>query len=459
MLDIERRVDMQSKDRIIVALDVDSPDRAIDIVTKVQKLVGRFKVGLELIYAMLASILVVDEQVALSNTRRVRELFKLLGRQFFLDGKFKDIPNTIAAVAKIVGQSIKVGMFNVHATSTITGMVSAVRNKGESQVLAVTVLTSTEENEAFLEYGAPSRAKVLQYARDAKLAQCDGIICSPQELILLDNQPELKGLLKITPGIRSPEDPPDDQKRTMSPREAILAGADALVIGRPITKAESLEESAKKIAKEIALGLVDRLHISLFGLQKVKFGAFKLKLHEKNPEAPLSPIYLNIRDLPDWLYALAGDILHDLIVKEEIGDFDYVVGIPKAGEPIGKAFAKAIGKPHLRIQKIEDDDGRKITSTISDPFEKGKKVVLVDDLITKADTKREAIRSIEENGLEVIATLVLYDREQGGLKELNGEGRKTYAVAKLGEVLEFFVEKKKIEATKRDEVMKYIAGN
>ncbi|MDE2188354.1 MAG: orotidine-5'-phosphate decarboxylase [Patescibacteria group bacterium] len=451
---------MQAKDRIIVAVDVDHPDKAIELVTKLGPKVGSFKIGLELITAMLASVLVMDEQEALANAKRVRELFQLLGRQFFYDGKFKDIPNTVGAVSKIVGKMIKVGMFNVHASSGIKGMMAAVENKGESKVLAVTVLTSHEENNAFLDYGAPSKAKVLQYARNAKLAGCDGVICSPQELMLLDDQPELAGLRKVTPGIRSSDDPADDQKRTLSPREATAAGATELVIGRPITKAASPVEAAQKIAGEIALGLVDRLHMSLFNLQKIKFGAFKLKLHEKHPDAPLSPIYLNIRELPeDWLYALMGDILHDLVVREGIGDFDYVIGIPKAGEPIGKAFAKAVGKPHLRIEKVEDEGGRRITSTILDPFEKGKKVVIIDDLVTKADTKREAIKSVEANGLEVVATIVLYDREQGGLKELNAEGRKVCAVAKLSETMEFFVTKKKIDAAKKKEVMEYIAAN
>lgn len=204
---------------------------------------------------------------------------------------------------------------------------------------------------------------------------------------------------------------------------------------------------------------VEHFHTVLFLLEKIRFGTFRIKLHEKNPEAPFSPIYLNIRDLPECVYALAGDILHELSAQEGITDFDYVIGIPKAGEPIGRAFAKAVGKPLLRIEKSEGTDGRKITSNILDPFEKGKKVVLVDDLITKADTKREAIESVEANGLEVVATLVLYDREQGGLQELNQSGRKVYAVARLSEMLEFFVYDKKIPQEKKDEIMAYIATN
>ena len=155
----------------------------------------------------------------------------------------------------------------------------------------------------------------------------------------------------------------------------------------------------------------------------------------------------------------AGDILHDLVVWERISDFDYVIGIPKAGEPIGRAFAKAVGKPFLRIEKIESNGGRRITSNILDHYKPGKKVVLVDDLITKADTKREAIESVEFNDLEVIATLVLYDREQGGLEELNRAGRKVCAAEKLSKTLDFFVSGKKIPQAKKEEVMTYIAAN
>ncbi|HEY4499140.1 MAG TPA: orotidine-5'-phosphate decarboxylase [Candidatus Paceibacterota bacterium] len=450
---------MQAKDKIIVALDVDHPDKAIGLVKTLAPFVGCFKIGLEFITAMLASIIAVkDEQEAVVNMAKIRELFQLLKGKVFWDGKFKDIPNTLGGAAKALGP-LGVKMFNVHASSGIEGMMEVVAQKGGSEVLAVTVLTSFEENNAHLVYGAPSKAKVIQFARDAKLAGCDGVICSPQELFLLGKQKELIGLRKVTPGIRSPEDPPDDQNRTLPPRGAMLAGAGQLVIGRPITQASSPQEVAEKIAREISLGLVDRFHTALFDLKKIKFGAFKLKLHEKNPDAPLSPIYLNIRELPDWLYTLAGDVLHDLIIQEGIADFDYVIGIPKAGEPIGVALAKAIGKPHLRIEKTETDGGRKITSHILDSFEKGKRVLLVDDLVTKADTKREAIQSVEANGLEVVATVVLYDREQGGLKELNDSGRKVVAMARLGETLDFFVQSKKIKPEKKDEVLAYIKAN
>jgi orotidine-5'-phosphate decarboxylase len=451
---------MTAKDRIIVALDVDHPDKATELVTKLAPVVGCFKIGLEFITTMIVLIIAAaDEQLAVVIMCKIRELFRLLRGKVFWDGKFDDIPTTVGAAAKALGP-LNLKMFNVHATSSIDSMFAAADNRGLAQAFAVTILTSFEENDAFLEFGAPSKTSVLRCARDAKLAGLDGIICSPQELTLVGKRRELLGLKKVTPGIRSPEDPPDDQKRTLTPAEAVRAGADMLVIGRPITKAAcGPVEATERIAEQIYIGLKERFHASLFDLGKIKFGAFKLKLHEKNPEAPLSPIYLNIRDLPDWAYTLTGDLLHELVVRENIGDFDYVIGIPKAGEPIGRAFAKAVGKPLLRIEKIEAEGGRKISSNILDPFERGKKAVLVDDLVTKAHTKREAIESVEANGLEVVATVVLYDRQQGGLEELNRTGRKVATVSRLGETLDFFVREKKIPAEKKDEVMAYIAAN
>ena len=229
---------MEAKDRIIVALDVDSLSKAGSLVGDLAEYVGYFKVGLELLMA--------------EGAPQVVAFIHALGGKVFLDGKFDDIPNTVGKAAKVVAD-MGVNMFNVHASAGVEAMMAAVANKGKSLVLAVTVLTSLEENNAHLIFGAPSKAKVLQLARDAKIAGCDGIICSPQELELLGKQKELRGLLKVTPGIRSTNSLPDDQKRTMSAREAILAGADYIVVGRPITQAPDPVLAAQKIAEEITL--------------------------------------------------------------------------------------------------------------------------------------------------------------------------------------------------------------
>ena len=232
---------MEAKDRIIVALDVDSLDKARSLVESLAPHVGCFKVGLELLTAV--------------GAHKVIEFVHSLGGQVFYDGKFDDIPNTVGGAAKtVVGFNVK--MFNVHASAGVEAMMATVANKGQSLVLAVTVLTSLEENNVYLIFGGPSKAKVLQLARDAKLAGCDGIICSPQELELLGKQKELDSLLKVTPGVRPEWAAIGDQKRIMTPAEAIKAGATALVIGRPITKPPTEigtpVDAAKRIADEIA---------------------------------------------------------------------------------------------------------------------------------------------------------------------------------------------------------------
>lgn len=232
---------MEVKDRIIVALDVDNLDEAKSLVESLAPHVGCFKVGLELLTAVGAP--------------KVVEFVHSLGGQIFYDGKFDDIPNTIGGAAKAVAR-LNVKMFNLHASAGVEAMMTAVANKGRSLVLAVTVLTSLEENNAHLIFGGPSKAKVLQLARDAKIAGCDGIICSPQELELLGKQKELDNLLKVTPGIRPEWAAAGDQKRITTPADAIKAGATSLVIGRPITKPPvevgAPVDAAKKIAEEIA---------------------------------------------------------------------------------------------------------------------------------------------------------------------------------------------------------------
>jgi orotidine-5'-phosphate decarboxylase len=212
---------MEAKDRIIVALDVDSLDKAGSLVNSLVSYVGCFKVGLELLTAVGAP--------------KVVEFVHSLGGQVFYDGKFNDIPNTVAGASKAVA-NMNVKMFDVHASAGVEAMGAAVANRGQSIVLAITILTSLNYQETYQIFGAPILDKVLRFARDAEFAGCDGIVCSPLELESLGKQKNLDALLKVTPGVRPEWASLGDQKRVMTPEEAIKAGADYLVIGRPITK-------------------------------------------------------------------------------------------------------------------------------------------------------------------------------------------------------------------------------
>lgn len=253
---------MDAKDRIIVALDVDNLDEASSLVKTLSPYVGCFKVGLELITSVGAPHVVKSIQA--------------LGGQVFFDGKFKDIPNTVAKASAAVTR-LGVKMFNVHCSGGVPMMLAA-HDAAEAEwieaeklkvfrgqepfqtnfplLLGVTVLTSLEENESHLIYGFSSKAKVLQFARDAKLAGLEGIICSPQELELLGKQKELGNFLKVTPGIRPTWAATGDQKRFTTPSQALEAGADYVVIGRPITnppaKIGSPVDAVKEIIGEIS---------------------------------------------------------------------------------------------------------------------------------------------------------------------------------------------------------------
>lgn len=243
------------KDRIIFALDVNTVGKATDLVKLLHPHVGMFKIGLELITTMLVQVVAAkSEEEANALLAEIRELFVLLDGNIFWDGKFDDIPNTVGAAAKVLGP-LSVKMFNVHASATVDGLAKAVANKGDALVLAVTVLTSTDSDESELVFGSSARAKVLQYARHAVLAECDGVVCSPLELNLYRKHAELSGLLKVTPGIRDKDAPPDDQNRTMTAYEAIVAGADLLVIGRPIAAAPDPVAAAIAVAVQIDDGL------------------------------------------------------------------------------------------------------------------------------------------------------------------------------------------------------------
>jgi len=195
----------------------------------------------------------------------------------------------------------------------------------------------------------------------------------------------------------------------------------------------------------------------------IKFGAFKLKLHEKNPSAPLSPIYVTLRKPPDGPLTdedieAIGQELYELVRGRKIL-FDLVAGVPRAGEPIAEVVSRLSGRPLLKLGKKIEGDTRKIDSIVGGEYRPGQLVLLVDDLITQADTKKEAIGVCEKGGLVVAAVVVLVDREQGGSEDLRDAGYTLLAAFPLSALLDHYVRVGRIDEIKRDEVMDYIAAN
>ena len=224
-----------SEPRIIVALDYDNSNSALTLADQLNPNQCRLKVGKELFVA-------AGPQLVKSLSDR--------GFDVFLDLKFHDIPNT---VAKAVSAAADLGawMTNVHAsggTRMMTAAREAVENHGGDMLLiAVTVLTSMDETDLHqVGVNAVAGDQVLALASLTKQAGLDGVVCSAQEATHLKQQLGQDFKL-ITPGIRLTDSASDDQRRIVSPAQAIEQGSDYLVIGRPITQAENPQQMLQKI--------------------------------------------------------------------------------------------------------------------------------------------------------------------------------------------------------------------
>lgn len=245
--------ELQPRDRLLVAVDVKSASEALGLIEELQGEVGGFKLGLELFTQTLVQLGTLYEAKALEVLGAWRRLFSSVGAgKIAWDNKFDDISNTVGAAAAALGPIAPL-WFNVHASAGIDAMMGAVAKKGNSKVAAVTVLTSLDAANAELIFGASVQAKVLQFARDAKLAGVDAIICSPADLPFLVARPELAGLEYHTPGVRPAGTDKGDQARVATPGGAIKAGATRVIVGRPVTKPASgtRVEAVRAIVAEI----------------------------------------------------------------------------------------------------------------------------------------------------------------------------------------------------------------
>jgi len=234
-----------AKDRLVLALDLDSDKDALSLVAELRGLVGMFKVGHQLFTAYGPDI--------------VRRIIDTGGR-VFLDLKYHDIPNTVARAAE---EAVKLGVsiFNVHALGGLEMMKAAAdaakataekRSLPLPLVLAVTVLTSMDgralRKELKITRSLPR--EVAHLARLAQRAGMHGVVASPQEIAML--RKGIRGTFVIlTPGVRPAWSAQDDQKRIMTPLEAVHAGADYIVIGRPVLKAEDRKAAVLRILEEI----------------------------------------------------------------------------------------------------------------------------------------------------------------------------------------------------------------
>lgn len=224
------------RERLIVALDVPTTTEALALVSILSGNISRFKIGLQLFTAAGPEII---RAVAAS------------GAKIFLDLKLHDIPNTVGkAVAAAAAHGVE--MLTIHLSGGRAMIEAAVAAKGPTlQLFGVTVLTGSDA-ETLRETGISStpEEQVIRLAALGKRAGVDGLITSPQEVrVLREKLGDEIGI--ITPGVRPGWATADDQKRFMTPREAIENGADYLVIGRPITAHPNPREAVEKILAEL----------------------------------------------------------------------------------------------------------------------------------------------------------------------------------------------------------------
>ena len=237
---------MQAKDRIILALDVDTETQALSLVEQLSPTISVFKVGMQLYNSCGPQIV---------------EKINQSGGKVFVDLKFHDIPNTVAAAGKVLTR-LGCYMFNVHAAGgreMMNQLVKGVREEAELNnsspplTLAVTVLTSISqnqlENDMFIKDKSVEET-VVGWARMAQECGINGVVCSPQEIIAIRNACG-KDFKIVTPGIRPSWSAANDQKRITTPKEALAMGADYMVIGRPITAADHPKSAALRIIEEL----------------------------------------------------------------------------------------------------------------------------------------------------------------------------------------------------------------
>ena len=231
--------------KLIVALDVETLARARELFNALRDVAGMFKIGSQLFTA--------------AGPDFVREIVRA-GSRVFLDLKFHDIPNTVAAASREAAR-LGVSIFDVHAAGgsemlkrTAEAVTEASEREGLSRptVIAVTVLTSADAatlNEIGVN-GNPQE-QVLKLAQLAARCGIDGVVASPHEVALLRSAIERENFVLVAPGVRPIGAAAHDQKRVMTPGEAVRAGADYLVVGRAILDAQDPAAAAQKILEEM----------------------------------------------------------------------------------------------------------------------------------------------------------------------------------------------------------------
>jgi orotidine-5'-phosphate decarboxylase len=241
--------------KLIVALDVENVQKARELLHVLRGMVGMFKIGSQLFTA--------------AGPTLVREIIDS-GERVFLDLKFHDIPNTVAA-AGVEATRLGVSIFNLHAaggsemmrhTANSVAEFAASEGLPRPLIIAVTVLTSADAGTlAEVGPGLDPAALVPRLALLAEATGMDGVVASPREVGIVRSCVNKPDFIIVTPGVRPMGSALFDQKRVTTPREAVLAGADYVVVGRPILEAPDPAQAAQKIIDELEINAANSVTI------------------------------------------------------------------------------------------------------------------------------------------------------------------------------------------------------
>ena len=384
------------KEKLIIALDFNSMNEATKLIDELGEEAIFYKVGLELFLYTKGEII---EYLASKN------------KKVFLDLKFHDIPNT-TAMASLFAAKQNIFMFNVHTSGGKRMMEKTVEeikkiNKN-NLIIGVTVLTSLSENDIKNMFSSNLALKDLavNWAKLGKEAGLDGVVCSPKEANIIKKECG-ENFITVCPGVRPKWADINDQERTMTPKEAIENGCDYIVVGRPITRSDDRVKACKMIIEEIAEGIENNKNLKSVLIAEALLETNAVQLNIKNPftfvSGIKSPIYCDNRYIIGFPKhrKIIVDAFVDILKNK---DFDIVGGTATAGIPWASFIAYELNKPlcYIRAEKKEHGKGKQIEGAEC----KGKKLILIEDLISTGSSSIKAFESAKEDGaigLEIIS--------------------------------------------------------
>lgn len=443
---------MEAKEKLTLALDVNTLDEALELVNQTKNYVGYYKVGKEILNAVGLPV--------------VLKALKAQGVKVFVDVKEMDIPNTVKN-AVVAAARHGADIINIHASGGRKMMEDTVKAakavNPDVKIIAVSILTSLNDDDMRdIGYMYSAETMVWKLALLAKEAGLDGLVCSPMELSAV-REIMGKDAFIITPGIKPEWDAKQaDQKRVTTPRDAVVNGTSSMVVGRSITKhaAYSPYVAAQKVYAEIREALsepqaarqtLNDIFVGrLLEAGVVKTGRFTLK------NGTVSPIYINVRDLPRHHAAMSMALFFmSAKIAEAHLDFDRVGGVPMGALSIANMLSCATGRSILTLRNEAKDHGLVGTKTV-EGFTEGEKVLVIEDVATSGGSIKEAVEKYRFLGLDVRDAFVVVDRQQGASEMLAAEGVKLRGLITLREIVDALYKREDIDEETKQAICDYM---